>query len=209
MSSLPARTAFLSTLTPTVVRYLSSKRLLTNRRTRLVLPTPPAPRSAIFFCSTDKISSRAAIIERRERDARRCGSLPACPPRGSHTREAMTDYSATATRDVSPDGKPAEDAGGAASLDKVRDILFGAQVRETDRRFAQLEELIKQEFASLAERLEHELKARGDADHELSREVRELRQQLLEAQQRIRDEIQQHAQEHATRLARESALLRN
>src|SRR6186713_1480657 len=45
----PTATTFLSTFTPTVVRYLSEKMLLTNRETRLVLPTPDAPSMQIFF----------------------------------------------------------------------------------------------------------------------------------------------------------------
>ena len=37
-------------------------------------------------------------------------------------------------------GRPATgDAGGGASIDKVRDLLFGGQLRELDRRFARLE----------------------------------------------------------------------
>src|SRR5262249_8215780 len=124
---------------------------------------------------------------------------------------------------------------------------------DTDRRFARLEEVIarettelredvrkrlaaieqymKHEFESLAERLKNELEARTAADaeqaralHDLSeadrkrvapiddqvaRVQRELRQQLLDAQQQIRDEIQQHAQDHAARLTRESTILRH
>jgi hypothetical protein len=93
------------------------------------------------------------------------------------------------------DGKtPAEDLS-AGSLDKVRDILFGAQVRDADRRFAKLEEriardsaelkedvrkrlgvleqFVKNELETLAERLKDEHDARTDADKDLSREFRE------------------------------------
>ena len=44
----PSR-AFLSILTPTVVRYLSENTLLTKRATRLVLPTENEPSMQIFF----------------------------------------------------------------------------------------------------------------------------------------------------------------
>src|SRR6266540_1841976 len=44
-------TVFLSTFTPTVVRYLSENMLLTNRETRLVLPTPNPPSIQTFFWS--------------------------------------------------------------------------------------------------------------------------------------------------------------
>jgi DNA anti-recombination protein RmuC len=92
-----------------------------------------------------------------------------------------------------PDGKT-EDAS-AGNLDKVRDILFGAQIRDSDRRFARLEErvaqesaevkedvrkrlsaleqFVKQELVSLAARLKNEHEARADADKDLSGEVRD------------------------------------
>lgn len=50
-------------------------------------------------------------------------------------------------------------ATGAASLDKVRDILFGHQMREVDRRFARLEERLAKD----ARDLKDELKSRLDA----------------------------------------------
>jgi hypothetical protein len=149
------------------------------------------------------------------------------------------------------DGKADDPAAG--SLDKVRDILFGQQVRDADRRFARLEERIAQESAelkedvrkrlgmleqfvkreveSLAERLKLENEARTDADKELLRELhdnartsdkkfsavddqagrlqRELRQQLHDIEQRITDDIQRQAHDSQTRLARESDELRS
>src|SRR5262249_50968813 len=100
------------------------------------------------------------------------------------------EHFATATHTLPSEGKTTADESGAASLDKVRDILFGAQARDTDRRFTRLEDVIaretaelkddvrrrlgaleeyvKQEFESLAERLKKELEARADADTELS-----------------------------------------
>ena len=156
-------------------------------------------------------------------------------------------------RAPSGDGKASGEELGAASLDKVRDILFGAQARDADRRFARLEEriaresaelkddvrkrlsaleqFVKRELESLTDRVKSEQGARADADKDLSREwrewakandkklaqaddqmariQRELRQQLLDAQQKFTDEIRQHAQETLARLARESSELRN
>ena len=150
------------------------------------------------------------------------------------------------------DGKVALDDPAAGSLDKVRDILFGAQVRDADRRFARLEErltkeavdlkddvrkrlgvleqFVKHEIESLADRLKGENEARTDAVKDLSRELRdaskasekkfgqiddqvarvqrELRQQLLDTHQKITDDIQRQAQEGMARLARESSELR-
>jgi len=156
---------------------------------------------------------------------------------------------ANATR---PDGKaPVDDLAGA-SLEKVRDILFGAQVRDADRRFGRLEDrinkesadlkedvrkrlgvleqFVKRELESLAERIKAEHEARTDADKDLSRELRdqtkaaekkfgqiddqlarvqrELRQQLLDAQQKLGDDIQRQSQDNLARLASEASELR-
>ncbi len=84
---------------------------------------------------------------------------------------------------------------GAESLDKVRDILFGAQMRDADRRFQRLEErLVKDqtdireesrkrletleqfmrgEVQSIMDRLKTEQSQRGDAIKELAQEMRE------------------------------------
>jgi DNA anti-recombination protein RmuC len=123
----------------------------------------------------------------------------------------------------------------AASLDKVRDILFGGQMRDVDQRFARLEERLVREtaelsadihkqlaaveqFASaeahaLAERIKAEYDARTTATRDLSRQLhdtageferragliddqlaraqRELRQQILDVQQQLTNEIRQ------------------
>ena len=93
-----------------------------------------------------------------------------------------------------PDGKaaPLEDAS-SGNLDKVRDILFGGQARDIDRRFQRLEDrllketaelkddirkrlttleqFVKQEAASLAERIKTEHDERTDATKDLAREA--------------------------------------
>jgi DNA-binding transcriptional regulator YbjK len=51
------------------------------------------------------------------------------------------------------------DETGAASLDKVRDILFGGQMRDLDRRFARVEERLSSETADLKEDLRRRLAA--------------------------------------------------
>jgi DNA anti-recombination protein RmuC len=84
---------------------------------------------------------------------------------------------------------------GGASIDKVRDILFGVQMRDYDKRFARLEErlvkdttelkddvkkrlasleqFMKQEFESLGERLSSEHAGREDAVKALGQQQRE------------------------------------
>lgn len=88
------------------------------------------------------------------------------------------------------------------SLDKVRDILFGAQSREFERRFALLEEdllrktaeareearqrletleaYLRQEVEQLSERIETEQAERAKMIHGLSLDLHELTQQLDE-----------------------------
>ncbi|HEY7056834.1 MAG TPA: hypothetical protein VH458_09930 [Vicinamibacterales bacterium] len=53
----------------------------------------------------------------------------------------------------------AADATGGASIDKVRDILFGSQVREFERRFARLEERLVKETNDLKEEVRKHLDA--------------------------------------------------
>ena len=54
----------------------------------------------------------------------------------------------------------APDEAGVASLDKVRDILFGGQMRELDRRFGKVEARLGSETAELREDLRRRLAAR-------------------------------------------------
>jgi hypothetical protein len=94
-----------------------------------------------------------------------------------------------------PDGKAPVDDPSAGNLDKVRDILFGGQARDYDRRFQRLEErllketaelkddlrkrlstleqFVKQETASLADRIKTEHDERTDATKDLARDARE------------------------------------
>ena len=87
------------------------------------------------------------------------------------------------------------DDGGSGNIDKVRDILFGGQMRDYERRFTRLEErllqettelkedvrrrlnaleqFVKQETSSLADRIKTENEERTDATKDLSRELRE------------------------------------
>lgn len=147
----------------------------------------------------------------------------------------------------------APDEMSAGNLDKVRDILFGGQIRDNDRRFAKLEErlvqetaelkdevrkrlnaleqFVKQETQSLSDRIKNEQEERTDAtkdlardaresakafekkagqlDDQISRAQRELRQQLLEVQQGLSDDLRQKIDDVIARLTQESADLRD
>lgn len=96
--------------------------------------------------------------------------------------------------------------GGAGNVDKIRDILFGSQMRDYESRFARLEETliketleiretnkrrfdqlesyIKKEFETVQTRLKAERDERSDSASQLSRELKELNEALS---RRIRD----------------------
>ena len=69
---------------------------------------------------------------------------------GAVVNEPATD---DATRAVAAEGA------GAASLDKVRDILFGGHMRDVERRFARLEERLLKETSDLKDDVRRRLDA--------------------------------------------------
>jgi DNA repair exonuclease SbcCD ATPase subunit len=91
--------------------------------------------------------------------------------------------------------QPRESEADGASLDKVRDLLFGVHLRDYDRKLARLEErlvketndlreeakkrlaaiegLIRQDVESLSDRLKNEQEERSTAAKDLSRELNE------------------------------------
>jgi uncharacterized phage infection (PIP) family protein YhgE len=101
---------------------------------------------------------------------------------------------------VSGDGLTSQPEGGEASasgnVDKIRDILFGTQMRDYEKRFARLEErllkesldlraevkrrfdalegYIKKEVESLADRLKAEQSERAESAKEVSQELKNL-----------------------------------
>ncbi|MGH9835658.1 MAG: hypothetical protein ACRD9Y_21775, partial [Blastocatellia bacterium] len=112
-------------------------------------------------------------------------------------------------------GQLAPDTPGVANLDKVRDILFGAQMRDYDRRFTRLEErmlkevsdarddtrrrfdqlenFIRQEIAALGERLRAENQQRSQATEDITRELRDTSKTI---NQKISQLDEQTAQTH-------------
>jgi hypothetical protein len=146
-----------------------------------------------------------------------------------------------------------DDTTGTGNLEQVRDILFGSQMREVDRRFLRLEERLVKETRDLKDDVKRRLDAleaytnkeadalggqirqehaeRIDAHARLSRELaetagaferrsaafdeqlargqREIRQMLLEQQQRLSEEIGTKVDDVLAALARETHELRN
>jgi uncharacterized phage infection (PIP) family protein YhgE len=123
-------------------------------------------------------------------------------------------HKSRSNEEIQTEGQPAEEAVQATqeSLDKVRDILFGAQLRDTDRRFSGLEDRFGQEFASfrdeirkqltslenfvtselsaLAGRLTTETNQRNESNNNIANELRNTTQRL---EGRIHEFDQQHA----------------
>ena len=144
------------------------------------------------------------------------------------------------------------ESAGTGNLEKVRDILFGNQMREVDRRFARLEERIVKETRDLREDVKRRLDAleahvnreaetlagqvrqerteRLEGDVRFARDLtdtvasferrsaaieeqhakgqRDIRQQMLEQQQRLGDDMREKIEEVLAALARETHELR-
>lgn len=155
--------------------------------------------------------------------------------------------------DSDADRVSATDSPGTGNLEKVRDILFGNQMREVDRRFARLDERISKETRDLKDDIKRRLDAleahvttetetlagdirqergdRVDGNARLARELadtaaaferrsatldellakgqREIRQHILEQQQRLSEDMRQRIDEVLAALARETNELRN
>lgn len=112
---------------------------------------------------------------------------------------------------------PSDDPSASGHLDKIRDILFGAQAREHDRRFAQLEQhllreatdlrhdlkrrfeslelYIKKEVESLTNRLSTEQDLRGESVTRLTQDLTQLAATLEEKARRLEQQASQ-AQSH-------------
>ena len=115
------------------------------------------------------------------------------------------------------------------NVDKIRDILFGSQMRDYEkkfsrleerllketsdlredmkRRFASLEAFIKSEVDALAERAKAEQGERADADKELARELKDANKswekkagQIEDQSAKAQRELRQHILEEAKRL---------
>lgn len=66
-------------------------------------------------------------------------------------------------------------AGPASEVERIRDIIFGAQMREYERRFKELErrlELLERQGGQLSDRLDQLHQGQIEADQKLRRELR-------------------------------------
>jgi chromosome segregation ATPase len=118
----------------------------------------------------------------------------------------------------------------AVGVDKIRDLLFGNQMQDYDRRFAKLEMRFLQQFQeieaetarnlgafesnakkqvdSLVSQLREEKDQRADADKENERALREQNQALEKRIRSLSDQLSQLDRDMSDRLTRETQSLR-
>jgi chromosome segregation ATPase len=116
-------------------------------------------------------------------------------------------------------------------VDKIRDLLFGNQMQDYDRRFSKLEERFHQRFKeietdtarnlsafesnakkqieSVANQLREEKDVRSDADKETERTLREQNQSLEKRLRSLSDQLNQLERDMADRLTQEAQALRD
>jgi chromosome segregation ATPase len=156
---------------------------------------PPQPRRAGGLVSRG-VSPVKNTTSRRPLPAPAPGRAVVTPPRQRDTAMKTSEDVARSKNSIEEASRlVADPAGGGASLDKVRDILFGVQMRDYERRFARLEErllkdtsdlkdevkkrvdaleqYIRSETGSLGDRLKSERDERVEAAAEGMRELRE------------------------------------
>ena len=101
------------------------------------------------------------------------------------------------------ESRAATDTAGAGSIDKVRDILFGSQMREVERRFARLEERLVKETSDLKEDLRKRLDAleayARKEDEALADQLRAERTDRVDAHTSLSSELKETAKAHDKR----------
>jgi hypothetical protein len=114
----------------------------------------------------------------------------------------------------SQDGAP---EAGSGNIDKIRDILFGSNMRDYEQRFARLEEALKKEsndlrettrqhletleafvhreLAALESRLNTERDERSESDSSILKKIGEVESQESQAKREIRNDLLQQSKE--------------
>ena len=75
--------------------------------------------------------------------------------------------------------RPADPTAAGGNIDQIRDIIFGAQMRDYDRRFSQLEERLLQDSANLRDEFRQRL---SSLEEYMRREVEVLADRLTQEQ---------------------------
>jgi hypothetical protein len=125
-------------------------------------------------------------------------------------------------------GAPGADA---VSVDKIRDILFGNQMQDYDRRFSQIDERfqqklrdlesettrhlntveasLKKQLDSVANQMVQEKELRSDSDKELERNLREQAQSLEKRIGQLSDQLSRFERDFIERVTQETQGLRD
>lgn len=128
-------------------------------------------------------------------------------------------------------GAPTEpaDHSGVENLDKVRDILFGSQIRDNERRFVRLEERVaketvdvreesrkrldtvesylKKEVQSLLERLKSEQTQRADALKDVAADLKQTAKDLQQRTTELQDQLSEAQRELRQEMLEQSKTL--
>jgi hypothetical protein len=130
-----------------------------------------------------------------------------------------------------PAGNGAVSANEVVGVDKIRDLLFGNQMQDYDRRFSKLEERFLQRFKdiegdtarnltahesnakkqveSIAGQLREEKDLRADSDKEIERTLREHNQALEKRLRTLSDQLAQLERDVSDRVSHEAQSLRD
>ena len=149
------------------------------------------------------------------------------------TTNAKSVPSESEPKIATPSGVPGLNLGApdGVGVDKIRELLFGNQMQDYDRRFSGLEERfqlklrelesdtarsqsgvetnIKKQLESLAGQLREEKELRSDADKELAREARDRAQTLEKRIAQLSDQVAQLERDFSERLTQEAQALRD
>src|SRR5262245_36278718 len=110
-------------------------------------PRSPQPRRASGFVPRGAPPPKSNA-SRRPSPPPAAASAVVSPPRQRETAMKTSD-DARSKNSIEEASRLVADPAGGASLDKVRDILFGVQMRDYERRFARLEERLLKDTSDL------------------------------------------------------------
>src|SRR5262245_37068148 len=138
--------------------------------------------------------------------ARNAQRSPSLPDRGHAAMITTNDPQAAVVSALSAgadESRTATDAGSAGSIDKVRDILFGSQMRDVERRFARLEERLTKEATDLKDDFRKRLDAleayARKEDEALADQLRAERSDRVDAHASLSSELKEAAKAHDKR----------
>jgi len=147
----------------------------------------------------------------------------------SSTAPTIDPQQAIKAAQAALDGAPA--SSDAPGVDKIRELLFGNQMQDYDRRFslledrfqqklrdlegesarslASMESSLKKQMESIAGQVRQEQDLRGEADKELGRSLREQIQGLEKRVGQLSDQVAALEREFTERLGHETQVLRD